>query len=85
MATYYVTKYALTTKGEWITVESERAPDKQGFISLKLPGAVFPTYFKIGRDVFTDVFEAGEAINAARDKKIASLEKQIAKLRKIEV
>ena len=83
MPKYFVTKYA-TTDGKIITVNDGRSPGDDGGISLKLPGHMWNSHFKLGRDVFTDAEDAKAAVRAARDKRIASLEKQIAKLRKME-
>lgn len=80
MTTYYITKYALSNGGKVLelTDPSVSASDPKYY------------YFKnnqiqcvLGKTVFTDPNEARQAVVTARDKKIASLEKQIAKLRKI--
>lgn len=80
--TYYITKYALTNGGK---IEVRNDSDVECISERTV-------YFKkdwssrvLWKDVFTDEAEAKKAVLAARNKKIASLEKQIAKLRKIEV
>lgn len=78
MTTYYLTKYATTT-GKIEAREAEKIYD-DGYVRIK----GYWTSFKSGRDAFTDPDEAKAAVRAARDKKILSLEKQIAKLRKVE-
>ena len=83
MRTYYVTKYALSNKGVPFAIESNEMPDDTGYISFQLPGQMWDTGFRMGRDIFDTKEEAHKAILAARDKKIKSLEKQIAALRKI--
>ena len=83
MTTYYITKYTTTT-GKIIVVNAAESPKDNGYVPLRLTGHHFPTGFYLGRDVFTDEAEARAAVIEARDKRIASLEKQIAKLRKVE-
>lgn len=83
MTTYYLTKYALTDCGNPIACEGNRPPDEDGDVFLVLPGSMAAGLYRVGRDAFTDPGEAHAAILKARDKKIASLEKQIAKLRAI--
>jgi hypothetical protein len=43
----------------------------------------YPRQFVVGRDAFLELNDAIAAAYAARDKKIASLKKQIAKLEKL--
>lgn len=83
MPTYYVTKYALSNNSDPTTIESHETPDETGYISLRVPGHMWSTGFRMGRDAFVSEEEARKAVIKARDKKIASLEKQIAALRKI--
>lgn len=82
MPTYYITKWALSNNGKPTVVESARVPREDGIIWLARPGQ-WDEYHKMGRDVFGTQEEARQAILVARDKRIASLEAQIAKLRKI--
>lgn len=73
--TVYLTAYALASGIETSAVRREH---EDGYVSLEDRG--FDIY-KIGRDVF-ETFDAAVAdAKARRDKKIKSLEKQIAKLR----
>lgn len=79
---YYVTKYALSNMGVPIVVESD-AQAEDGFVRVKLPGQTYPTSLKLGRDIFSDEANAKSSIYKARDKKCASLNAQIKKLRAI--
>lgn len=80
---YYVTKYALANDGKLLTLDSEATPDAQGYVRLRQSASEWTMLYKLGRDVFTDEAAAEAALLKARDKKIASLEKQIAKLSQI--
>lgn len=83
MTSYYVTKYALSSKdgNPVVRHESEVSSIYEGTL-VYFKNDMW-TGFALGEEVFTDEAEARAAILKARDKKIASLEKQIAKLRKI--
>lgn len=84
MPTYYITKYALSSEGRPAVIESDAVPDKDGQILLKFPeNAPWSSSFKMGSTVFESKSEAISTIGADQDKKIAGLERQIAKLRKI--
>jgi hypothetical protein len=80
MTTYYLTKYALGRNGLIPACEGEPSPFSDlGYIRLNgKPGS-----FMLGRDVFESPEEAIAAAQVMRDKKTASLERQIAKLRKM--
>jgi len=80
---YFVTRYALSNAGLPTIVSSENKPGDDGFVWLRMPKHAFGTTFKLGRNVFLSKDDADAAIRADRDKKIKSLEKQIAKLRLI--
>lgn len=76
---YYLTKYALSNKGEIELVEGSDEPSSGGHVHI---GGKFGLY-KVGRDVHTTSEDALKAVEAARLKKIASLKKQIAALEKM--
>lgn len=76
---YYLTKYALSNKGEIELVEGSDEPSSGGYVHI---GGKFGVY-KVGRDVHTTSEDALKAVEAARLKKIASLRKQIAALEKM--
>lgn len=80
MPKYFVTKYA-TTDGKIIVKQDMKLSSCGKYVRSESRGWVM---FQLGRDVFTDEAEARAAVIEARDKRIASLEKQIAKLRKVE-
>lgn len=84
--TYYVTKYALSDKGKIREVEAEADATQEGerYVRLKLfSEALWGDLFTLGKNVFTTIEEAQNAVLAARDKKVTSLRKQIAALEKI--
>ena len=81
MKTYYLTKYALSQSGR-IDARKDAKPRLTDSKYVYFTGLPWGSYM-LGRDVFTDEAEARAAVIKARDKKIISLEKQIAKLRKI--
>lgn len=75
---YFISKYALTVGIK----ERELRPSSSD------PNYLYPadggwTPLKLGRDAFETREEAVAAANAARDKKVASLRKQLAKLEKL--
>ncbi|GIK74551.1 MAG: hypothetical protein BroJett021_35390 [Chloroflexota bacterium] len=76
----YLVKYALTAGIEQV-VAAENQNEESGYIYLK--GRSFYS-FLLGRDVFTDLPSAIAAAETMREKKIKSIEKQIAKLRKLD-
>lgn len=78
VVTYYITKYALSNAGR---LQQRTGPSSVSDGLVYFSGDW--TGYTLGRDIFTDKDEALAAVLTARDKKIASLEKQIAKLRKI--
>jgi hypothetical protein len=79
----YLSKYALSLG----IVECEVTYKSGGrdYVQLKKisDGQGFHDYYKIGRDVFDSRELAVEAANKIKDKKIASLHKQLANLEKI--
>lgn len=79
MTLYYTTKYALTDGIKHVDLEPVGGDGDY----LRAPGHWNGVFFKEGRDAFLDRDDAEKAANAARDKKIASLRKQIAKLEKL--
>ena len=81
MTTYYVTKYALSSKGKIAALVADGPPSEHGYVYET--GWAGRSY-KIDRDVFTTPQAAIAAAEAARKKKIASLRKQIAALEKVE-
>lgn len=91
MTTAYITKYSLSGKdaGKPITangrVRNGYDGKKDEYFSCKMPGWWHEQSFKIGRDVFLTKEEAISDIDARRVKKIASLNKQIAKLEALKV
>lgn len=78
--TYYLIKYAISSKGEIRTFATENAPSDHSYVFE--PGTW--ASHKIGRDLFTTPEDAIAAAEAARKKKIASLRKQLAALEKLE-
>lgn len=76
----YLTKYAVTT-GEIHLIEVEPGHDPQHVFHRE---GHWSSY-KIGRDVFHTEAEARGAVAAQINKRIASLQKQIDKLNKIEI
>ena len=77
----YVTKYA-TTHGRIELLPGEISPrDPEYFRADKIKW----TSLRIGRDAFHTEAEAREAVAAGINKRIASLQKQIDKLNKIEI
>lgn len=72
-----VTKYALSGPLRWLEVEKLR----DGAVSYRPPGG-FTSYF-YEKDFTADPREAVRRAEEMRRKKLASLEKQIAKLRKL--
>jgi len=76
MKTYYLSKYALT--GGIETVQGEQPPFvDRGYI--KIMGRTMSLY-RLGLDVHETMEEAVNAAKEQRDKKIASVKKQLAKL-----
>jgi hypothetical protein len=75
----WISKYALSGG----ITEHECEPPEDGWVT---PGASFMSFasFKMGRHAHDSREAAVIAANAARKKKIASIEKQIAKLRTME-
>jgi hypothetical protein len=73
----YTTKYTLTSGVEKIDI-GDKDPIADGYL---IKGGVY--YSK--NSLFTDVELAVAAASKLRDKKIASLEKQITKLRNLEI
>lgn len=71
----WITSYALTAG---IEVREGRVSD--GFFHPE--GRTF-SYFRVGRDAHPTMEEAVKAAELARQKKIASLKKQLAKLEKL--
>lgn len=78
---YYVTKYALGSKGTIETIDCEKAKYIDGYV--RQTGGYWGSSFKVGRDAHETVDMAMRAADAARLKKIASLKKQIAALEKM--
>lgn len=78
MPKYYVTKYALSDGIEEMELRPSIAPNSDGYLC----GEGWSS-FKLGRDAFETRDDAVKAANAARIKKIASLQKQIEKLEKL--
>lgn len=76
----YVTKYA-TTAGIY-RGEVDRKYSDGEFVYIK--GQNWGSY-KLGRDAFLTIEEARAGAEASRQKKIASLEKQLAKLRALKI
>lgn len=74
--TMFVTKYALTAG---IQPRDDLREDKDGYVH----GKIGVEMFKLGRDVFRTRDEAVKAAEAAREKKISSLQEQIRKLNKL--
>lgn len=80
--TFWLTKYALSDG--ILEVEGEVGDgSSEGYAWAKLNANSYPSIFKIGTAAFSNKSDA--IINAIerRDKKIASLKKQIAKLEKL--
>jgi hypothetical protein len=73
---YFVTKYALTDGIQ--SLEMEVPNDGEIYVYDRRPGSW--RQFTLGRNCFTDSASATVAASKQRDKKIASLKKQIAKL-----
>ena len=73
---YYITKYAVTD-GIFVR-DCEPPKDGREYI---FPGGY--DVFRVGKNAFTSQSDAIEVANKDRDKKIASLKKQIAKLEKM--
>ena len=77
---FFLSKYALT--GGIKEVEGKMmAGDMKGFVYAKLDG--YENIYVIGRDVHEIREAAVEAAETMRKRKIASLQKQIAKLEKL--
>lgn len=76
----YLIKYALGSGKITKTQVRQRDPDDP-FVSIA--DNTFYTSYHLGRDAFENLDEAVAAAGKLREKKIASLEKQIAKLRKM--
>lgn len=74
----YVTKYALTKGIE--KCEASAIPSSDRYLRAK---GYSCTFLKKGKDVFETPEEAVAYAMSARDRKIASLRKQIAKLEKM--
>ena len=75
--TYWISRYALT-KGIY-SVEAEE--ERGGWIKPpSTPENPFPIYLKIGREAFLERYLAVDAARNLRDRKIASLKKQLQKL-----
>lgn len=72
--TVWISKYALSAG-----ISEAKAEVRDGKAYPGAPFATF-TYFLMGRDAHTSREEAVNAANAEREKKIASLKKQLAKL-----
>lgn len=77
--TYYLSKYALSSKGKISTFVAKDEPDELGYV---VPAGTWRCV-KVGRDAYRTVEEAIAAAETARTKKIASLRKQIAALEKL--
>lgn len=73
-----ITKYALTDGLR--SVEAERSSTTDDMIIVR--HGTFPSYY-CGKDWTTDPTEAVKRAEQMMDRKIASLEKQLAKLRKL--
>lgn len=74
----YTTKYCLSDGAideKECDIDGDYAYWKEGYRRIQ---------FRIGRDAFTDRTDAAKAASAMRDKKIASLRKQIVKLDKMQ-
>lgn len=70
----YITKYALT---DGILEKEAVLHEDKEYLSVN----GYWTFFKLGRDAFENLEDASKAAGEMRQKKIASLEKQIAKLK----
>lgn len=77
----YLTKYA-TTGGCIQLITGQISPDDPGYFRSNNHGWIS---LRIGRDVFHTEEEARKAVTAQINKRIASLQKQIEKLNKIEI
>lgn len=73
--------------GVWLVKYALRGGAEHAFVrgvfhegSVTLDGWPNSSYFRLGRDVFVSWEEAVEAMEVMREKRIASLKKQIAKL-----
>lgn len=76
---YYLIKYVLSSNGHIATAEHYKESDD----GTRLYGPHFSSY-TVGKDAFVSEQQAITAASAMRDKKIASLKKQIAKLEKMQ-
>lgn len=74
---FFVSKYATTLN--ILELDGEMSNDGKYAYFSEYPFA----FFKIGRDAFENLEEAVKAAEMQRDRKIKSLEKQIATLRKL--
>lgn len=83
MATYWITKYCLSGKITSIEAEPESYGSGQSELWVRTSGYSW-TSFKVGRDAFDNEADAKADAEARRQKKIASLRKQIAKLEKLQ-
>lgn len=93
MTTAYITKYALTGKdaGRAMTVNGkvrktyESFGDDREYFECVLDGNAWKQNLLIGRDAFLNKSDALADIKKRRDKKVASLTAQIAKLQAIKI
>ena len=79
----YLTKYALSSKGEITTHEVKSIADSGMYVFVRRDGAMHDEIFRINSEVFSTEAEAIAACESARIKKEASLNKQIAALHKL--
>lgn len=80
---FYVTKYTLSS-GEVRRLQLEYKPDENYAYTLRGEGS-FQQQFVIGRDCFENWDDAVKAFSVAREKKIAALKRQMAKLEKMAI
>ncbi len=80
MPKFWITKHALV--GGIATADGSD-PSPLGYTSAKIPGAVWPQTYKVGRDAFLTETEAIAYAGYMRLRKIDALKKQIAKLEEL--
>jgi len=78
---YWIVKYALSSK-EIIRLDLEASNGDGPYVYDRRPGRW--AQYKIGSDCFESRDDAFAAAEAMRKRRIASLEKQIAKLRQVQ-
>jgi len=78
---FWITKYALS--GGIEKIGAAKTGIREGVLLAKPRGHIFDAILYLGKNIFDNEADAKAAAEAMREKKIASLKKQIAKLEKV--